>query len=69
MRNDEGRTFLSFVRRWAIVMICLVGWLASLIQNSCKDGLQTGVTVPMMTSKRVTDEGGIKLGQTNDVVW
>jgi hypothetical protein len=43
MRNDEGRTFLSFVRRLAIVMSCLVGWFALLVQNSCKepsDGLQ-----------------------------
>ena len=68
MRNNEGRTFLLFVRRWAIVMICLVGWLASLIQNSCKDGLQTGVTMPMTASKCVMDKG-IKLGQTNDVIW
>ena len=68
MRTDEGGTFLSFVRRWVIVMICLVGWFALLVQNSCKDGLQTGVTVPMTASKHVTDKG-IKLGQTNDVVW
>jgi hypothetical protein len=33
MRNDEGRTFLSFVRRLAIVICCLVGWFTSLFHN------------------------------------
>ena len=49
MRNDKGRTFLSFVRRLAIVVVvCLVRWFASLIQSSCKDGVYEDISQSTM---------------------